>query len=162
MHNLDFYLQKLATIHPSNLRRLAMMPTVPDHIARLVIPAINDGALDHAKKQLAIWLHGLEIVGTDPSATDWFIWLPDVEIPGYFDPYFDKPNNADKRAVTWAYRLTPRNKYRHALYTLRKQFPFSRSDYTWNSRDRLYKHLNSLGWHWETGRRSGHWSNVCF
>ena len=100
MHNLDFYLQKLATIHPSNLRRLAMMPTVPDHIARLVIPAINDGALDHAKKQLAIWLHGLEIVGTDPSATDWFIWLPDAEIPGYFDPYFDKPNNADKRAVT--------------------------------------------------------------
>lgn len=162
MHNLEFYLQKLATIHPSNLRRLVMMPTVPGSVASLVMQAINSNDLDYAKKQLAFWLHGLDRSGVDPSVTDWFLWLPCSEIPGYFDPYFDKVNKADKAAVKRVYRLTPRNKYRHAVYTLKKQFPFSQADFTWSSRDRLYSHLNRLGWHWEAGRRSGHWSNVCF
>lgn len=162
MHSLDFYLQTLASIHLSNLRQLAMMPTISNSVTDLVVPAIDAGNIEYAKNQLALYLHAMEQSGIDPSATDWFIWLPVSEIPNYFDPYFDNLSSRTKGDIEWIYRLTPRNKYRHALYTIRKQFPFSYSDYTWSSRNRLYKHLKSLGWYWEKGRQFGYWSNVCF
>lgn len=158
MNTPEFYFQKLQAVSRANLRRFALTPTMPKTMSTVVLEALRIDDLESARKQLAFWLYSLYRSGVDPSVTRWHDWLPAQEIPKYFDPFFDLPGNQK------AGRITPRNKYRQAIYTLRKQFPFSTltATYSWHNRDRLYKHLNRLGWHWEKGRRLGYWSDVCF